>query len=105
MNQLSNCCKAQVSVDSSDEGISCFVCSGCKKPCDAICETDVPPVNYYFYLDGKVMVDTEEYDRLKRLDENAKKAIIHWRGVWWHAQKESEKALEFFNLLMSLYNE
>jgi hypothetical protein len=32
--QLSNCCKAQVSVSSSDEGTSCFMCSECKRPCD-----------------------------------------------------------------------
>lgn len=32
--QLSNCCKAQVSVSSSDEGTSCFMCSECKWPCD-----------------------------------------------------------------------
>lgn len=32
--QLSNCCKAQVSVSSSDEGTSCFMCDGCKHPCD-----------------------------------------------------------------------
>jgi hypothetical protein len=36
--QLSNCCKAQVTVSSGDEGTSCFMCSECKRPCDLFCD-------------------------------------------------------------------
>lgn len=34
MKELSKCCKAKASVDTADEGTSCYMCEKCNKPCD-----------------------------------------------------------------------
>lgn len=79
--QLSNCCKAQVSVDSSDEGTSCFVCSKCKKACDLFVDVQLVIDNTEMedVINGEtnfIAIPSKKYERLKRLDENRKKAII-----------------------------
>lgn len=35
MNEVSNCCGASISVETADEGTSCYVCADCGKACDA----------------------------------------------------------------------
>lgn len=96
MTELSNCCKRPVIVDSSNEGTSCFVCSQCKKACDLFCEEMISleiEVNkcwhcnriaefikwhkYYNPCCSSLgnFIEKEEYERLKRLDENRKKEI------------------------------
>lgn len=81
--QLSNCCKAQVTVDSSDEGTSCFVCSGCKKACDLFeemfvideCREFIYCKNHNINMPIACKDTLNQLQRLKRLDENRKKLI------------------------------
>jgi hypothetical protein len=88
--QLSNCCKAEAYVDKSDEGTSCFVCTQCNKPCDLYCAEQVSVIQFGIGLSGKVeevILPIEEYERLKRLDENVKqkierlKTLTHWPSM------------------------
>lgn len=46
--QVSNCCRAELQVSSSDEGTSFYVCSSCNKACDVYS----PPIKWF--------VDSEE---------------------------------------------
>lgn len=101
-SQISNCCKEPVTVDTADEGTSCFMCSKCKKPCDLFLEetmkeqvsVDNDFVNKVIDIVGmgniawdnvhpielcQAVIDTykttKEYERLKRLDDNVRKTI------------------------------
>jgi hypothetical protein len=69
MKELSNCCKCQAIVDSSDEGTNCYVCSACKKACDLFFENETTHLKY-------VTILQDEYERIKRLDENVKNMIF-----------------------------
>jgi hypothetical protein len=104
--QLSNCCKCQVNVDSSDEGTSCYVCSGCKRACDLFEETfeldEVIKIIGHLNMKKKhKMVSIlcallREYERLKRLDDNVKSKLIEfieYRGLCLSSIIESNIAL------------
>jgi len=101
--QLSNCCKAEVTVSSSDEGTSCFVCCECERPCDLhhdmkeqvsayyqcpCCAgiNTTPPVlqlisacrdceEQIIIWDKEENVSSSEYERLKRMDDNVKREL------------------------------
>jgi hypothetical protein len=92
--QLSNCCKAQATVSSSDEGTSCFMCVECKRPCDLRhqmkeqvsvdygcdcknCERELFNIGCEKTQKrfNKVCIKLSEYKRLKRMDENVRREI------------------------------
>lgn len=97
--QISNCCKASVKVDTADEGTSCYVCSKCSEPCDVQVKEQVSVDKEYLdFLAGRdkelariekmeneiikragkcvgIKITFDEINRLKRLDENVKKLI------------------------------
>jgi hypothetical protein len=79
--QLSNCCKAQVSVSSSDEGTSCFMCGECKRPCDLFYDkklmlaqemptNDATKENLWvmFPQVDYVILSRKEFNRLKEIE-------------------------------------
>jgi hypothetical protein len=71
--ELSNCCKAQVTVDSADEGTSCYVCIKCNKPCDLF-ENNKEQVSVDMGIGESntvegVYLPISEYERLKQENE------------------------------------
>lgn len=67
--QLSNCCKAKFTASNSDNGLAVFVvCSACKRACD-LYETDKQVI---FKNEYEVSMPIEEWQRLKRIEENVK---------------------------------
>lgn len=86
-NQISNCCKEPVTVNTADEGTSCFMCTACGKPCDLFCEemmkeqVSVDESIIIANLPGNsVLIHKEQYERLKRLDENVKRKIDYFKN-------------------------
>lgn len=71
MKQLSNCHKAPATVDTADEGTSCYVCSECKRPCDLFIDYELldcpfcgkqPKIEHVrtdCYLTGEIEIFTE----------------------------------------------
>jgi hypothetical protein len=137
--QLSNCCKAQVSVSSGDEGTSCFMCNKCKRPCD-IANLEMLERGGILVSNGgyKIMkeqvsvdehknclclncvlgyaltgikwiaVKEQDYERLKRLDENVKSEISKLKKITDRYSAQNTKAIlaqQEIDYLKSLYNE
>lgn len=97
--ELSNCCKVSVTVDSAAEGTSCYVCNECKKACDLFNVNSIIITVH----DGTSM-NVGEYERLKRLDENVKKKIKHFEHpANWSINNLS--TVDVILLLKSLYDE
>lgn len=102
--ELTNCCKAPVSrVYSADEG-TCYMCIKCYKTCDL----HIEPVGVQFGIGisnevEEVTLPINEYNRLKRLDENIQKRIAGYeRGI---NGAFGSSFLEKILLLESLYDE